>query len=371
MNSSEVLHGRIVGQFTRSAIRRIIHIDMDAFYASVEQRDDPSLRGRPVIVGGSPTGRGVVSAASYEARKWGVHSAMPAIVARKRCPHAVFVRADFTKYRSVSKQMRGILNDYTTLIEPVSLDECYLDVTDLPSLHETATSVAKEIRNRIHHELHLTASAGVAPFKYVAKIASDFNKPDGLTVVHPHRVLDFLHPLPIKKLPGVGPALSLKLQALQAQTIGDLAQWSLDEARTRLGKVGINLWQMANGIDNRPVRSWRRRKSRSAERTFAEDIYERSEMVDQLTRLASRVCREIKSEQLLARTVTIKVRYPDFTTVTRSSTLHDPTDDPSLVSEIAVLLLGKTNPQNGVRLLGVGVSNLIFPDIPRQLNLGL
>ncbi len=351
--------------------RRIIHIDMDAFYASVEQRDDPSLRGRPVVVGGSPNGRGVVSAASYEARAWGIHSAMPSSQALKRCPHAVFVRGDFKKYRSVSSQMKAILRDYTQIIEPVSLDECYLDVTDLPEGISTATDVAREIRARIKEELHLTASAGVAPMKFVAKIASDYKKPDGLTVVHPDRVLEFLHPLSVRKMPGVGPATYVRLKELGLITVGELAALSQEEAAKIFGKHGLRLWSLANGNDSRPVTSFRKRKSRSAERTFSVDITSREEIVSMLRSLALRVCEDLKKEKLLARTIRIKVRYHDFTTLTRASTLVSPTDDGELVGDVAVTLLQKTEPLPPVRLLGVGATGLIHPDAPRQLSLGL
>ena len=351
--------------------RKIIHVDMDAFYASVEQRDDPTLKGKPVIVGGSPSGRGVVSAASYEARKWGVHSAMPSSVAFKKCPQAIFLRGDYAKYRAVSRQMRSILNDYTDVIEPVSLDECYLDVTRLPASHATATSVAKDIKQRIKDDLGLTASAGVAPLKYVAKIASDYNKPDGLTVVHPERLMEFLHPLSVAKIPGVGPVTLSRLNTLGIFYIGDLAEWSLDDAEDILGKTGKSIWRMAHGIEDRQVRTHRKRKSRSAERTFAQDIDSVAQMIVELTRISCLVCEEIKKENLLARTISIKVRFPDFTTLTRASTLITPTDDPAVVSDVAVHLLKTIPSLKAVRLLGVGMKNLVHPDVPRQLHLGI
>ncbi len=344
---------------------------MDAFYASVEQRDDPSLKGKPVVVGGNPFGRGVVSAASYEARKWGIHSAMPASQALKRCPQVIFLRGDFKKYRTISRQMRAILADYTELIEPISLDECYLDVSDLPEDKATATAVAQEIRQRIREELGLTASAGVAPSKFVAKIASDFNKPDGLTVVHPAKLQEFLHPLSVRKMPGVGPATYARLEEIGLVTVGALAALSREDASKMFGKHGLRLWYLANGEDNRPVRTSRKRKSRSAERTFSVDITSRSEIVDMLRKLAVRVCDDIQREKLLARTVRIKVRYHDFTTLTRASTLVSPTDDATLVGDVAVTLLKRTEPLPPIRLLGVGVANLIYPDAPRQLSLGL
>lgn len=344
---------------------------MDAFYASVEQRDDPSLKGKPVVVGGNPFGRGVVSAASYEARAWGIHSAMPASQALKRCPHVIFLRGDFKKYRAISRQMRTILADYTEIIEPVSLDECYLDVSELPSELPTATAVAQEIRRRIKEELGLTASAGVGPSKFIAKIASDFNKPDGLTVVHPQKMQAFLHPLSVRKMPGVGPATYARLEELGLLTVGVLAALSREDVNKLFGKHGLRLWHLANGNDNRPVRTSRKRKSRSAERTFSTDITSRSEIVEMLRKLAMRVCEDIQRERLLARTVRIKVRYHDFTTLTRASTMVSPTDDAGLVGDVAVQLLRRTEPLPPVRLLGVGVANLIYPDAPRQLSLGL
>ena len=344
---------------------------MDAFYASVEQRDNPALRGKPVIVGGSPKGRGVVSAASYEARKWGVHSAMPAHIAARKCPDAIFVRGDFKKYRDVSRRMRSIVARFTQLVEPLSLDECYLDVTNLPDGYLTATAVAVEIRSRIREELRLTASAGVAPYKYVAKIASDYNKPDGLTVVHPERLFDFLHPLPVQSLPGVGPAMLKKLNRMSIYNVGELAAFEFEELHAKLGKMGRRLWNMAHGVDQRRVQIHRRRKSRSAERTFAVDLHSRSDAFDEMARLVDRVSADIQKEQLLARTITIKIRYPDFTTITRSSTISRPTNNRETIREIAFMLLENTDLFKGVRLLGVGVGNLIFPDMPRQLNLDL
>lgn len=349
--------------------RRIIHIDMDAFYASVEQRDDPSLRGRPVVVGGSPNGRGVVSAASYEARKYGIHSAMPSRTAAQKCSELVFVRGDFAKYRAVSKQLRAILKDYTLLIEPLSLDECYMDVTELPDHMATATAVAREIRARIREELHLTASAGVAPLKFVAKIASDYKKPDGLTVVHPSRLFAFLHPMKVGKIPGVGPATDKWLAGMGILTIGDLAAIPEHEAAMRFGKHGMSLWRRANGIDHGRVRTSWRRKSRSAERTFAIDLTSENEMLHEIEKLAARVIDEIKREELLARTVKIKVRYTDFTTLTRSSTMANPTNDGQQIVQMAIRLLHTLQPLPPVRLLGVGVANFVYPDSPRQLSL--
>ena len=245
--------------------RKIIHIDMDAFYASVEQRDHPELRGRPVAVGFSREARGVVAAASYEARRFGVHSAMPSVVARRLCPTLTFIKPDFNKYRAVSRQMRAILAEYTDLIEPLSLDECYLDVTENKQGIPYASRVAALLRRRIRDELGLTASAGVAPVKFVAKIASDHRKPDGLTVVPPEQVLAFIHPLPVSRLWGVGPATQRRLEAMGLERIGDVARHDRFELASRLGKQGLWLYRRAWGEDPRPIRPHRVRKSRGAE----------------------------------------------------------------------------------------------------------
>ena len=347
--------------------RKIIHVDMDAFYASVEQRDRPELKGRPVVVGGKPGGRGVVSAASYEARAFGIHSAMPASRVQRLCPDAVFVSPNFKKYRDISDHLRKIFREYTDLVEPLSLDECYLDVTETFSSLPTATAIAQEIRARIYNELGLTASAGVAPYKYVAKIASDFNKPDGLTVVPPERLLEFLHPLPVKKLPGVGPSTNSFYKKHGIHTIGDLAALREVEAVKLLGKNGIRLWKRSRGIDNSRVRTEWRRKSRSAERTFGEDVREREVLLEKISQLSERVCQALVREGLLGRTVRLKVRYADFTTLTRATTLQVATNDSKVVNRCAVRMLDLMGPLPPIRLLGVGLGNLIYPDLPRQL----
>ena len=347
--------------------RKIIHVDMDAFYASVEQRDNPSLRGKPVVVGGRPGGRGVVSAASYEARKFGVHSAMPVSRVQRLCPGAIFVSPDFKKYRKVSDALKIIFRRYTDLVEPLSLDECYLDVTETFSLLPTATAIAIEIREKIMEELGLTASAGVAPFKYVAKIASDYNKPDGLTVVPPARVLEFLHPMPVQKLPGVGPSTQSFYNKHGMRTIGDLAALPEVEAVKLLGKNGIRLWNRARGIDHARVKTERRRKSRSAERTFAEDIEDRIVLMQRIKQLAIRVCDALVREDLMGRTVRLKVRYADFTTISRATTLYVATQDPEVIAHYALKMLDQLGNLPPVRLIGVGLANLEYPDTPRQL----
>lgn len=337
--------------------RKILHIDMDAFYASVEQRDDPSLRGRPVVVGGSPTGRGVVAAASYEARAYGIHSAMPAARAARLCPDLVFVRGDFGKYRAVSQAMHAIFSDYTDLIEPLSLDEAYLDVSENKAGLQYASQVASTIRRRIRTELGVTASAGVAPAKFVAKIASDYHKPDGLTVVPPDQVLSFLHPLALEKLPGVGPSTAQRLHAIGLFTVGDVFRAEERELVRRLGSRGTWLKQLARGQDARGVSTGRPRKSRGAERTFSEDIEDLAELRTIVVELARGLCDAMQRKQERARTVTLKVRYGDFTTLTRARTLDRPTDSLEAVVPVIEELLGKTRAGvRPVRLAGVSFS---------------
>lgn len=350
--------------------RKVVHVDMDAFYASVEQRDRPELRGLPVAVGGSPEGRGVVAAASYEARRFGVHSAMPSRTAVRLCPELRFVRPDFAKYSTVSKQLRAIFSDYTALIEPISLDEAFLDVTvnlrGLPS----ATEVAQEIRQRVRDELGLTCSAGVGPNKLVAKIASAHRKPDGLTVVPPHRVRAFLDPLPVRKLWGVGPATAKILEELGARRNGDLARMDPKLLEQRLGSRGPSLVRLARGDDPRPVSPHRDRKSRGSEQTFAEDVRDLAVLRRVMAEQAAEICDGLRREGLTGRTVTVKVRYSDFTTVSRSTSLERGTRRPEEVLALAEMLLGRTDAgTRPVRLVGVSLSNLESPEELRQLEL--
>jgi DNA polymerase-4 len=345
-------------RYAPGVTRKFLHVDMDAFYASVEQRDDPTLRGRPVAVGGSPDGRGVVMAASYEARKFGVRSAMPAGKARRLCPDLLFVRGDFRKYKAVSAQMHAILADYTDLVEAVSLDEAYLDVTENHAGLPFASTVASAIRRRIREELDLTASAGVAPVKFVAKIASDWRKPNGLTVIPPDRLLAFLHPLPVRKLPGVGPSTEARIRALGIHTVGDVARRDLRELERRLGAAGARLWRMAHGQDGRRVVAHRERKSRGSERTFDHDIADAARLLDVLAEQTRGLCEGLQRNDEKARTVTLKVRYADFRTVTRAHTLERPTDDPGQVLPALERLLSKTDAGTvPVRLVGVTFSN--------------
>jgi DNA polymerase-4 len=339
--------------------RRIIHIDMDAFYASVEQRDNPELRGRPVAVGGSPTSRGVVAAASYEARRFGVRSAMPMARAVRLCPELVIVRPDFSKYKAASEKVMEILHSATPLVEPLSLDEAYLDVTENLWGEPLAMNVARRIKAAIFETLRLTASAGVAPNKFLAKIASGWEKPDGLTVIAPERVESFLQKLPVEALWGVGPVTAKKLRAigvtqlvairtvdaqLLAHTVGSLADW---------------LVKLAHGVDERPVEPERERKSISSETTFARDLTDLADIHRELDALAAEVAESLARKGLVARTVTIKVRYANFITVTRSHTAQGATRSVKSLSVRARALLERTDAaRRPVRLLGVGAHGL-------------
>lgn len=355
-------------------IRKFIHVDMDAFFASVEQRDDPRLRGKPVIVGGSPDGRGVVSTCSYEARKFGVRSAMPAARARRLCPQGIFVRGDFQRYRETSRAMHAIFADYTDLVEGVSLDEAYLDVTENKAGLRYAREVATEIRRRIREELGLTASAGVAHAKFIAKIASDYRKPDGLTVIPPEQALDFLHPLPVGRLPGVGPTTAIRLNTLGLHTVGDIHRCEERDLIRRLGSRGAWLARLARGEDPRRVVVSRERKSRGSERTFQEDVT----ALEQLREIAGdqirSLCEGLQRANERARTLTLKVRYADFRTVTRAETLDRPTASPREVLPVLDVLLART--EAGVlpvRLIGVSFSNFEEADAPviEQMDLPL
>jgi DNA polymerase-4 len=336
-------------------VHKIIHVDMDAFYASIEQRDDPSLRGRPLVVGGRPDSRGVVAAASYEAREFGIHSAMPASRAVRLCPQLAIVPPDFARYKAVSTQLHTIFRDFTDLIEPLSLDEAFLDVTTNKLGLATATEVAVAIRARVREELGLTCSAGVAPLKFVAKIASDYRKPDGLTVVPPSRILEFVHPMPVRKLWGVGPATAARLQRIGVNTIGDLAALP-DDAIAEMGKHGRFLVGLARGHDPRGVSTHRERKSRGSERTFAEDVHDLAELEASIRSQAQRVV-DARDGADRGRTITVKVRYDDFTTITRSRTLPKPITGADQVAAVAVELLGGTEAgTRPVRLVGVTIS---------------
>jgi DNA polymerase-4 len=343
--------------------RRIIHIDMDAFYASVEQRDDPRLRGKPVAVGGAPDSRGVVAAASYEARAFGVRSAMPMARAIRQCADLVVVRPDFRRYREASERVMGILRAATPLVEPLSLDEAYLDVTDNLWGMPLAMAVATELKRRIRAELSLTASAGVAPNKFLAKIASGWQKPDGLTVIAPGRVEAFLQKLPVEALWGVGPVTAKKLRAIGIERLVDVRDADPALLEGTVGSLADWLLRLSHGDDPRPVTPDRPWKSVSAENTYAEDLRDLAAMRAELTRLAERVASSLQKKDMLARTVTIKVRYADFTTVTRSHTEELPTCAAQAMARRAVALLDRTQAgSRPVRLLGVGAHGLAEAD---------
>jgi DNA polymerase-4 len=336
-------------------VRRIIHVDMDAFYASVEQRDRPELRGKPVAVGGSPQSRGVVAAASYEARAFGVHSAIPMSRAVRLCPHLEVVRADFAKYRAVSQQVFAIFRSVTPLVEPLSLDEAYLDVTTNAWGEPLATTVARRIKTLIREATGLTASAGVAPNKFLAKIASGWKKPDGLTVIAPERVESFLRQLPVDALWGVGPVTAKRLHERGISRLIDVRTADPAVLRDSVGSLADWLLQLARGEDDRQVQPNRPAKSSSSECTYAADIDDLDRIREEVALMARENAEWLQQKQLLARTVTIKVRYADFTTVTRSHSAA-PTDHPDDIAARAVALLTKTDAgRRAVRLLGAGV----------------
>ena len=340
-------------------LRKIVHVDMDAFYASVEQRDDASLRGKPVIVAWRGN-RSVVCAASYEARQFGVRSAMPAMRAERLCPGAIFVPPDFTRYKAASRAVREIFSRHTDLVEPLSLDEAYLDVTENKLGLPTATRVAQTIRRQIREELNLTASAGVAPNKFLAKIASDWRKPDGLFVIQPSEVSAFLIPLPVDRIPGVGKATEARLKGLGIATVGDLRDLGLDTLESKFGRYGRRLHELANGIDHSPVVPDRPRKSISAEDTFERDL-PLSETEELIRRLAEKVWAASRKDARVARTVVLKLKTSDFQILTRSLTPLSPPGTCEEFTAIALFLRNRVaaRPDQRFRLVGVGLSNFI------------
>jgi DNA polymerase-4 len=341
--------------------RKIIHVDMDAFYASVEQRDNPALRGKPVIVAWKGS-RSVVCAASYEARTFGVRSAMPAVRAQRLCPEAIFVPPDFTRYRAVSQNVREIFQRHTDLIEPLSLDEAYLDVSENKTGLATATLVARTIRDQIRLELHLTASAGVAPNKFLAKMASDWRKPDGLFVIQPDDVDTFLLPLPVGRLPGVGKVTGEKLEKLEIKTVGDLRALDRSALEQQFGRFGLRLYELARGIDASAVVPDRPTKSISAEDTFEHDV-PIAETEPMIRNLAEKVWAASRKESRTARTVVLKLKTSDFKLLTRS---HTPAFPPSTCEQLTAIALGlrenvHLGPRQRFRLVGVGLRNFEEP----------
>jgi DNA polymerase-4 len=342
-------------------VRKIIHVDMDAFYASVEQRDDPQLRGKPVVVAWKGN-RSVVCAASYEARSFGIHSAMPAVRAERLCPAAIFVAPDFTRYRAVSQSVREILQRHTDLIEPLSLDEAYLDVTQNKTGLPTATLVARTIREQIRQELRLTASAGVAPNKFLAKLASDWRKPDGLFVIQPDDVDSFLLPLPVGRLPGVGKVTEEKLAKLEVKTVEGLRRLDSSLVEQQFGRFGLRLQELARGIDASEVVPDRPTKSISAEDTFEQDV-PLAETEPMIRRLAEKVWESSRKESRIARTVILKLKTGEFKILTRSHTPSAPPSSCGELTDIALMLRERVDlgPKQRFRLVGVGLSNFEEP----------
>jgi DNA polymerase-4 len=353
-------------------LRKIIHVDMDAFYASVEQRDDPSLKGKPVAVGGGH--RGVVAAASYEARKFGVRSAMPSVTAKRRCPELVFVKPRFDVYKAVSQQIRAIFADYTPLIEPLSLDEAYLDVTDDVRALGSARAIAEDIRRRIREETGLTASAGVSYCKFIAKLASDHRKPDGLCVITPDKGPAFVASLPVARFHGVGPVTARKMDRLGILTGADLQAWSVVQLQAHFGRASDWYWRICRGIDERAVKPDRPYKSVSAERTFDEDLRDPDLLAAELERIAGYAWTRIERAEVAGRTVTLKVKYADFTLITRSRSFGEPVPDLPAFIRAGQAVLAALHPlSKGIRLLGLGLHNLCEeePNSPLQLGLAI
>lgn len=338
-------------------IRKIIHVDMDAFFASVEQMDHPELKGKPIAVGGSEK-RGVVSAASYEARKFGVRSAMSGVQAKRNCPDLIFVRPRFDRYSEISKKIRKIFYDYTDKVEPLSLDEAYLDVTENKKGNPSATLIAKEIRERIFKEVGLTASAGISINKFIAKVASDYNKPNGQKTVNPEEVIPFLEALDIRKFYGVGKVTAEKMYQLGIFTGKDLKAKTIDYLDEHFGKSGRYYYYVVRGIHNSEVKSNRIRKSLAAERTFNENLSSEIFMLEKLDHIADEVARRLNKGHVAGKTVTLKIKYSDFTLQTRSKTLPYFISEKAIILETAKDLLYQEKLSNSVRLLGISLSNL-------------
>ena len=339
------------------SLRKIIHVDMDAFYASVEELDNPDLKGKPLAVGGSEK-RGVVSAANYEARKFGVRSAMSGYLAKKNCPHIIFVKPRFDRYKEISKEIRSIFFEYTDLVEPLSLDEAYLDVTVNKKGNPSATLLAKEIRQRILEKTGLNASAGISINKFIAKVASDINKPNGQKTVNPEEVIPFLENLDIRKFYGVGRVTAEKMYQLGIFTGKDLKSKPLDFLEDKFGKSGKYYYHVVRGIHNSEVKPHRIPKSVGAERTFNENLSSEIFMLERLEQISQELERRLKKSKIAGKTITLKIKYSDFTLQTRSKTLLYFIADKTLILETAKELLYQEGLQNSVRLLGISLSNL-------------
>lgn len=354
-------------------MRKIIHIDMDAFYAAIEQRDFPELKGKPVVVGGSPELRGVVATASYEARKYGIHSAMPSTTAYRLCPHAIFIRPRFEVYKNLSAQLHHIFHQYTDNIEPLALDEAYLDVTDNKKSEKSATYLAKRILEQIHLETGLTASAGVSFNKFLAKLASGWKKPNGITIITPELAQAFVDKLPISKFYGVGKATENKMLALGIRNGRDLQNFGVDNLIDHFGnKMGRFFYDLSFCIDERPVNSLRERKSIGKESTFQRDLEGEEIIKVEVLKIAKIVCEEMQSQDLCGRTIQLKLRYSNFKTITRSHSLEKPTNSFETVQKVLLFLLTKDFNNVPIRLLGVSLSSFGEKNIkPKFFNLDL
>jgi DNA polymerase-4 len=337
--------------------RKIIHVDMDAFYASVAELDNPELRGKAIAVGGSES-RGVVSAASYEARKYGVKSAMSSFLAKQKCPHIIFVKSDFERYKELSAKIREIFYDYTDLVEPLSLDEAYLDVTENKKGNPSANEIAREIRERIYKETGLRASAGISINKFIAKVASDINKPNGQKTIHPEEVLQFLEELPVNKFYGVGKVTAAKMYNLGIFVGNDLKKKTIEELVKSFGKSGAHYYNIVRGIHNSEVKPNRIRKSIAAERTFSENISSEIFMIERLDKIADELERRMKKSDVKGKTITLKIKYSDFTQQTRSKTKSDFMQTKKEFFPVVKELLYQNKLTNSVRLLGLSFGNL-------------
>ena len=346
-------------------IRKIIHVDMDAFYASVEQMDDPSLSGKPVAVGGNKD-RGVVAAASYEARKYGVKSAMPSVQAKKICPSLLFVRPRFDRYKEISSQIRRIFKDYTHLIEPISLDEAFLDVTANKKEIELASEIATQIRQRIHSEIGLTASAGISINKFVAKVASDINKPNGQKTIHPSQVDDFLDSLPINKFFGIGRVTAKKMKEIGVHNGADLRELGELDLKYHFGKVGVHYYRVVRSLQDNPVNPNRIRKSIGAEQTFNQNIETESFMLDKLAGIAEELERRMVKNSNKGKTITVKIKYSDFSQQTRSKTIENYVSTKEEFFPVIKELLFQKQIEKPVRLLGISISNFFNEDKPNN-----
>jgi len=346
----------------------ILHIDMDAFYASVEQLDNSELKGKCIIVGGTSK-RGVVSAASYEARKFGVHSAMPMYRAKQKCPHGIFLFPRIDRYKEVSKKIMSILNDFSPLVEPVSIDEAYVDITGCKTIFGETEEIGIKIKKKIKESINLTCSIGIAPNKFLAKIASDMNKPDGLFVIMPDKVQHFIESLPIQKVPGVGKTSFKHLEQIGIQTLGDVKKYPEKMLMKRLGKFGQRLIELSKGIDNSSVEPYAKRKSISREETLREDTREKKLLSKYLLRQAEKVGRDLRRLGVKGRSITLKIKRSDFKQVTRRTTIDIPTQSSKVIYIEAKKLLDAYKILKKIRLIGLGVSGLVSDDLPIQMDL--